>query len=232
MADSRLDHLVVTIDGPAGSGKSTTARAVAERLGLRHLDSGALYRAVTFALLEQDVPPDEWDRVSLDELRRLPLEIHPADSGFQVSYDGRILGPELRDEGVTGHVSTVAALPAVRERLLDLQRTAARDGGLVADGRDMGTVVFPEADVKIFLTADLEERARRRVRERVEGEPDDDEVESEVERIARRDRRDTERKLSPLKRPAGAVVVDTTGATFEEQVEAVVDRVKRAAGRP
>jgi len=226
------DDLVVTIDGPAGSGKSTTARAVAERLGLRHLDSGALYRAVTVALLERAIPPGRWKELSLDDLRSLPLDIRAADSGFRVLYDGRPLKEELREGEVTRHVSAVAALPQVRNRLLDLQRSAADRGGLVADGRDMGTVVFPDADVKIFLTADLEERARRRMRERVEGEPSRDQVEAEADRIATRDRTDSEREISPLRRPDGAVVVDTTGATFDEQVQAVVDRVRRVASRP
>lgn len=227
-----LSDLVITIDGPAGSGKSTTARAVARRLGLRHLDSGALYRAVTFALLERGGPPERWQNLSVSDLRVLPLDIRPAESGFRVLYEGRPLGEELREERVTRHVSTIAALPAVRERLLDLQRSAADEGGLVADGRDMGTVVFPEADVKIFLTAELKERARRRMRERIEGEPTEPQVEAEADRIAERDRRDSDRPISPLRRPDGAVVVDTTAATFEEQVRTIVDRVKRAAARP
>lgn len=227
-----VGDLVVTIDGPAGSGKSTTARAVARRLGLRHLDSGALYRGVTYALLEEGVPPEAWEEVSLADLRELPLEVRARGEEFQVLYDGQVLEGELRTENVTRHVSTVSALPAVRRRLLDLQRSAAEKGGLVADGRDMGTVVFPNADVKVFLTADLRERARRRVRERTGGDdPDEARVDREVGRIAERDRRDSEREISPLRRPEGALVVDTTARTFEEQVRTVVDRVKRAASR-
>lgn len=228
-----VEDPVVTIDGPAGSGKSTTARAVARRLGLLHLDSGALYRAMTFALLDRDVPPDHWKDLSVEDLQRIPLEIRGGSMGFHVVYDGRDLGEELRTDEVTGHVSTASALPAVRERLLDLQRSAAGAGGLVADGRDMGTVVFPDADVKVFLTADLEERARRRLLERSPGEPPGgDEIRAEARRISDRDRRDTEREISPLRRPDGAVVLDTTERTFEEQVEAIVKHVKRAASRP
>lgn len=214
---------VVTIDGPAGSGKSTTARAVAERLGLRHLDSGALYRALTYGLLERGLTPESWSRVGLDELRRLPLGIRPGASGFEVLYEGRLLGSELRTDRVTRYVSRAAALPVVRERLLDLQREAARNEGLVADGRDMGSVVFPDAEVKVFLTADLRERARRRARERIGSEPGEGPVEAESHRIRERDRMDTDRSISPLRRPEGALLVDTTDLGFEEQVRKIVD---------
>ncbi len=217
---------VVTVDGPAGSGKSSTARAVAARLGFRHLDSGALYRALTFALLERDVPVERWGDLGPGELQEIPLELRPADDSFRVLYDGRPLTDELRSDTVTEHVSRAASAGAVRSRLLELQREAARLGPLVADGRDMGTVVFPDADVKIFLTAKLEERARRRLKERTDREPEPAAITAEVDRIAERDRRDSERTLSPLRRPEDAVVLDTTDLSFEEQVRAVVERIE------
>lgn len=217
---------VVTIDGPAGSGKSTTAREVARRRGVRHLDSGALYRALTYGLLERGVPAERWSELEREELERIPLRISPAESGFRVFYEDRLLEGELRSEEVTDHVSRAAKLPAVRARLLDLQRKAGSLGGLVADGRDMGTVVFPDADLKVFLTADLEERARRRLRDRGVAEPDPERVSREMVRIRERDRRDAGRSHAPLRRPEDALVIDTTALTFEAQVERIIDRLR------
>jgi cytidylate kinase len=221
---------VVTVDGPAGSGKSTTAREVARRLGFRHLDSGALYRALTFALLESGTPPDAWPLLTRDRIDALNVAITPTPSGFDVRVGGRLLGTELRADSVTAHVSQLSRLPAVREALLGLQRDAGREGRLVADGRDMGTVVFPDAEVKIFLVADISERARRRLLERGVARPSTEEVRDEAAAIEVRDRRDSTRSASPLRRPEGAVVVDTTHLTVEEQVEVVVREV-RASGR-
>lgn len=221
---------VVTLDGPAGSGKSTTARAVARKLGFKHLDSGALYRGLTLALLESGRPEEEWPTVTTEELRALDVGLEPAEGGFRILIDGREVDQELRSEQVTRLVSALARLPAARAALLQLQREAGREGSLVADGRDMGTVVFPEAEVKVFLVADLSERARRRLLERTGREPSREEVAAEAEAIAARDRTDSERALSPLRRPAQAIELDTTGLDFEEQVDAVVAAV-RAANR-
>jgi len=224
---------VVTIDGPAGSGKSTTAREVARRLGFRHLDSGALYRALTFALIESDRPPGAWPSLTEAEIAALGVHVRPREGAFDVLVADRVLDVELRSERVTAQVSALARIPAVRAALLGLQREAGRSGSLVADGRDMGTVVFPEADVKVFLVADLRERARRRLLERSGSEPGVAEVEAEAEEIAARDRRDSTRAVSPLRRPEGAVDLDTTRLSFDEQVEAVVALVRRApGGRP
>jgi cytidylate kinase len=217
---------VVTIDGPAGSGKSSTAREVAERLGFRHLDSGALYRAITYALLEDGVPVDEWPSLTVTDLDRYPIRLDPKPGGFELSLAGRPLGPELRAATVTERVSLAARVPAVRAWLLDQQRRAGGPGGLVADGRDMGSVVFPDAEVKVFLTADLRERARRRILQDTGREPDARAVEAEASRIAARDRTDAEREASPLRRPVGAVVLDTTSLTMDEQVAHVVGLVE------
>ena len=217
---------VVTIDGPAGSGKSTTAREVARRLGLRHLDSGALYRALTFALLEAGVPPERWAELSAGDLGALGVRLERGPHGFEVRVGDRDLGAELRSPQVTGHVSRLAGLPEARACLLELQQGAGRGGGLVADGRDMGTVVFPDAEVKVFLVADLEERARRRLHEHG-GAGEHGALEREAEAIATRDRLDTERSISPLEPAFDAHVLDTTRLTIEEQIERVVALVRR-----
>jgi cytidylate kinase len=218
---------IVTLDGPAGSGKSSTAKAVAARLGFRHLDSGALYRALTLALLEASVPEDRWAGLSEGELAALPVEVEPAEGGFTIRVGGRIVDAELRAPRVTERVSNLARVPAVRACLLRLQRDAGSRGRLVADGRDMGTVVFPDAEVKVFLEADLTERARRRLLETGVGSPSADEVDRQRREIAERDRRDSERDISPLRRPRGAHDLDTTELTFDEQVERVVALVAK-----
>ena len=216
---------VVTIDGPAGSGKSTTAREVARRLGFRHLDSGALYRALTLAVMESGVPEREWDTLDDDLLRSLDIRMEPRGNGFRVLLDGRDTGKSLRSPEVTSRVSKLAGVPAVRRRLLDLQRDVGRRGGVVTDGRDMGTVVFPYADLKVFLTASLEERARRRLLQE-DRAADPETVAEEALRIQARDARDSGRAVSPLRRPDGALVLDTTDLTFEEQVDRIVRAVE------
>jgi cytidylate kinase len=217
---------IVTLDGPAGAGKTSTAKEVARRLGLRHLDSGALYRALTFALLESGTHEDRWPELDVEAIRALGVGLHPAEDGFQVRVGGRVVDEELRTPEVTSRVSLLARLPAVRACLLELQRAAGEHGGLVADGRDMGSVVFPEADVKVFLVAALHERARRRVLQDGTAEDGPEALAAQAEAIARRDERDSERELSPLRRPEGAVEIDTTGLAFEDQVEAIVDLVR------
>lgn len=216
---------VVTLDGPAGSGKSTTAREVARRLGFRHLDSGALYRALTYALLESGVPESSWPALRTDELKSLGVTLHPTDGGFEVRLGSRVLGAELRTADVTERVAGLAKLPAARACLLELQRQAGERGRLVADGRDMGTVVFPDAEVKVFLVADLRERARRRLRETGADASNESRLAHQAEAIAARDEKDSGRDISPLRVPEGAVEIDTTGITFEEQVSRVIDLV-------
>lgn len=217
---------IVTIDGPAGSGKSTTARAVARRLGFRHLDSGALYRALTFALLDAGIAPDRWPQLTPADLDPFRIVLRPGDDGFAVVLDSRVLDAELRSPQVTDRVSELSQLPVVRTWLLAHQRAAGALGWLVADGRDMGTVVFPDADLKVFLTASLEERARRRLRERGITEPGTTQLKAEMRRLEARDERDQRRTLSPLRSPEGAVFVDTTQLSFDAQVEAIVRRAQ------
>jgi cytidylate kinase len=213
---------IVTLDGPAGSGKSTTAREVARRLGFRHLDSGALYRALTHALIEAGIAEADWASMSTDEFRRLGVGLRATESGFDVSVGGRPLAAELRTKVVTDRVAVLARLGAARACLLELQQRAGEAGRVVADGRDMGTVVFPQAELKIFLIADLEERARRRLLETGTADPAPERLAVEVDAIHARDTKDAGRDLSPLRAAQGAVKIDTTGLTFEEQVSKIV----------
>jgi CMP/dCMP kinase len=218
---------VVTLDGPAGSGKSSTAKAVAAALGFLHLDSGALYRALTFALLEAEIPPERWPELTADDFRELDVRAVQQDGALLVEVAGRPVTDELRTPEVTEHVSRLAGLPEARRSLIGLQRSVGAGGGLVTDGRDMGTVVFPDAEVKVFLVADLEERARRRLVEEGVSSPDPDTLRAQMDRICDRDRQDTERAHSPLREPEGAHRIDTTALGFHEQVREVVGLVRR-----
>ena len=202
---------VVAIDGPAGSGKSTVARAVAARLGLAYLDTGAMYRAVAFAALRRGIDPEDADTVA-----RLAEQVD-IEVGDSVSVDGVDASIEIRGPEVTRAVTVVAANPDVRKELQRRQREwAEAHGGGVIEGRDIGSVVFPDADVKVYLTASDEERATRRSREVLDMDYDDVAAD-----IARRDYADSNRAAAPLTVPGGAVMVDTTGLSIER----VVDRV-------
>ena len=220
--------MIIAIDGPAGSGKSSTAKAVAAELGFRHLDSGAFYRALTWAALQARIPPEAWDALDAAALDALEVGSVPHDSGYHVTVAGRRVDSEIRGTEVNAHVSRMAAVPAVRKWLLSALRDAGRSGKLVADGRDIGTVVFPDADLKVFLTCDPDERARRRLRERGAIEPDADEVSQEAQRLRGRDTADSGRAVAPLARATDAVALDTTQLAFEDQVTAITTLARRA----
>ncbi len=231
VAAPSVPGVVVTLDGPAGSGKSSTAREVARRLGIRHLDSGALYRAVTYAVLAAGHQPDDWDRLTLEDVRSLGVDLAGGETGYVVTVRGSPIPDErLRASGVTRHVSRLSRVPAVREALLEVQRRVAERGGLVADGRDMGTVVFPHAHAKFFLVASLERRAARRLAERGQDDPDDRAVAAEAQALRERDQSDATRALAPLRRPEDATVIDTTQLSFEDQVTRVVEAVRALTG--
>jgi CMP/dCMP kinase len=224
--------MIVAIDGPAGSGKSTVAREVARRLGFTYLDSGAMYRAVTLCALEEDADLD--DGAALGALaRRLEIELRRReDDNAEVIVNGRDVSDAIRAPRVTGASSTVAAHPEVRSALLDKQRALMASGNYVVEGRDIGTVVAPDAPVKAFLTADPEERARRRAAElRRRGlSIDGDEVRAAIEQ---RDRLDSTRSAAPLKRAADAELIDTTGldaGQVADRILALVERARAAAG--
>jgi cytidylate kinase len=224
---SRRAGPIVTLDGPAGSGKSTTAREVARRLGFRHLDSGALYRALTYALIESGVDEAEWPHLTQADMDALGVDVVPAGDRFDVVVGDRVVSEALRAPEVTARVAKLAGLPTTRASLLALQRGAGRFGDLVADGRDMGSVVFPDAEAKFYLVADLKERARRRLLEEGVGHPSAELVAAQAEEMAQRDRADSERVHSPLRRPSDAHLIDTTRLDFEDQVQTIVTWVRR-----
>ena len=219
--------MVIAIDGPAASGKSSTAQWVAERLGYLHVDSGSLYRALTAATLRGGTPAAEWtpdlmlaqgDRVSL----------RPGTSAFVVLIDGEPAEEEIRGSAVTARVWHAATMPAVRAWVNDRVRRAAEAQQVVVDGRDMGTAVFPDAPLKIFLIADPWERARRRLTQRLNRHPTDAEVAAEVDALVHRDAKDATQTVQAK----DAILLDTTYLTQAEQVERIVALVHAVSHRP
>src|SRR5690348_4570907 len=209
--------MVVAVDGPSGSGKSSTSRGVAARLGLRYLDTGAMFRALTWWMLRHDVDVDDPEAVAAQAGE--PVLVSGTDPVVPtVTVDGIDVAGPIRSPEVTAAVSAVSAVPAIRARLLGEQRAIIGDGGIVVEGRDIGTVVAPEAPVKVFLTAAVDTRAVRRTAELTVGTDP-----SQTERdLLRRDRLDSGRAHAPLARAADAVVIDTTRHTLAEVIETVV----------
>ncbi len=209
--------MIITIDGPAGAGKSTVARALAARLGYRFLDTGAMYRAVALAALRCDVEGGD-----IRAMAGLARQVDIRLDGDRVFLDGEDVSDAIRASELTAAIRYASDNPGVRERLVELQRRIGRDGDIVTEGRDQGTVAFPEAQCKIFLTATPEERARRRVlelRERGEQVSFDDVLASQEQR----DHRDSHRAVGPLVKAEDAVQVLTDGLTFEAVVQRLVE---------
>lgn len=212
---------LIAIDGPAASGKSSTAAAVAEALGVVHIDSGALYRTLTWLALEGGHTDAAALLAAADAAA---ITLVPEGRTLAVRVGGREVESAIRSDAVTAHVSAVAAMPAVRDWVnRRLREAAAEAGGGVMDGRDIGTVVFPDAPLKVFLTATPLARADRRLRQRRGGgAPAADELAREAGELAERDRRDAAREVAPLREAPGALHLDTTGMSFADQVATIV----------
>jgi len=225
--------VIIAIDGPAGAGKSTTARRVAERLGYPYLDTGAMYRALALALLRQD-PTLDPERAR-EALARVQLRVAWDDGRLRVFLDDEDVTEAIRTPEVSQAASRISAWPEVRARLLEEQRRIGRAwdrqyGGVVLDGRDIGTVVFPEAEVKVFLVAAPEERARRRQRELAE-RGQEVPLEQVLAEILQRDAQDRQRAVAPLRKADDAVELDTTSLSIDEQVQRVYELVRERQRR-
>ncbi len=216
--------LVIAIDGPAASGKSTTAKLVARRLGYVHVDTGAMYRAVALQFLRSGVELMQKRRVE-ELLKNTHVALQPDNGGLKVLLNSEDVTDKIRSAEVTKTVSAVSTLRIVREAMVREQQAMGAKGGVVLDGRDIGTVVFPDADLKIYMVANIEARAKRRAEElQVKGQHVD--VSSLRDDLEARDKLDTSRDESPLRRADDAVILDTSDLTIEEQVEFIVKKAE------
>jgi len=212
--------LRIAIDGPAGAGKSTVARLVAQRLGYTYIDTGAMYRALTLDALEQGLDLNDEDAL-VEALQKMNLTIEPGSAGNQVFIHGRDVTKDIRSPQVTEHVSLVSSYPKVRDAVVRIQKEMAQQDNVVMDGRDIGTVVMPDAELKVYLDASVEERARRRGLE-LERKGFPVQHEELIERIRQRDEFDSTRAASPLRKAEDAVVVDTTSLSVNEVVDLIL----------
>lgn len=219
----------IAIDGPSGAGKSTLARRVAQAMGYLYVDTGAIYRTLGLAALRRGVAPEDSNRV-VALLEQIRIDLRHGGDGLQRMYlDGEDVSAAIREPEVSRYASAVSAIPEVRAFLMEMQRDLARRQNVIMDGRDIGTVVLPDADVKIFLTASAEDRARRRYEELRERGNDVD-FDTVLRDIIARDERDTQRAAAPLRQAEDAVAVDTTGNTLEESFRLLLDVARKGVG--
>ena len=211
-------YKIITIDGPSGAGKSTIAKLIADKLGFKYLDTGAMYRAVTLYMIENQVDIKNEEEV-INALNKLNIGF---DSNYRIYLDSQDITEDIRKEKVVKFVSEVSAISSVRRKMVDLQRDIAKEGNYILDGRDAGSVVFPNADYKFYLEASLEERAKRRYKEELSKEVDIS-FEAVKESIKKRDKYDSNRKDSPLVVPENAIIIDTTNMTIDEVAEEITD---------
>ena len=226
-----MKQIQIAIDGPASSGKSTVAKIIAKDLGYTYLDTGAMYRAATYLALRHDLTEEDVDQL-VDLLNQYPVSFGRSEDGQQLGVvaAGDVTHP-IRDNEVTNNVSWVSALAPVRERLVAQQQQIAAQGGIVMDGRDIGTVVLPNAELKIFLVASVEERAGRRYKENLSKGIETD-LEVLKKEIAERDYKDSHREVSPLKPAADAIHFDTTGVGIDQVVAFIEEKAKKILDNP
>ncbi len=208
--------MIIVIDGPAGSGKSSTARAVADKIGIEYIDSGALYRALTLIYLKSDEDPESFFAL----LEESSISFRYEDGLFRVFLNGEEVTESLRSMEVAEKVSKVASFPESRAYVNRLMRETVDTGRYIAEGRDLGTAVFPDADLKIFMSADVEERARRRFEEQ-KAKDSDTTLEEVKQNIVERDTQDSRREADPLKMAEDAIEIDTTNLNFEQQLQQI-----------
>ena len=220
-----LKKLVIAIDGPAAAGKSTTSKLVAKRLEYLHVNTGAMYRAMTLKVLESNISLDETDEIGR-LAQKTEIRLVQNDDELRVVLDGRDVTRAIRSRAVTKAVSPVSSIDKVRTVMVREQRKIGREGGIVLEGRDIGTVVFPDADLKIFMIADVDERARRRKKD-LETQGTNVPIDELVEEITQRDLKDSRREISPLRKADDAIIVDTSNMTIEEQVDFIVAKAKK-----
>ncbi len=214
------NQLLITIDGPAAAGKSTVSKALSKRISYACLDTGALYRAIAYKVSEQEISPDN-ERLLSELCEKVKISLKKIGRDMKVFVDEEDATEKIRTEEIGLLASKVSAVPAVRRALLSIQRKAGERGGIIAEGRDMGTVVFPYADIKFFLDADIPERARRRYLELLEKGSNADFEEVKISLI-KRDQQDTARNISPLRPSEDSIIIDTTSLRVEEVVEKMV----------
>jgi cytidylate kinase len=219
-----MNKIIVAIDGYSGTGKSSTAKAVAKCLSYTYIDSGAMYRAVTYYFLQNGVDINSPHAVT-SHLKRIELTFQNNGEHEMLLLNGAWVDNQLRTMEVNSNVSPVSAIPEVRTAMVKLQQEAGREKGVVMDGRDIGTVVFPDADLKVFMTASIDVRSKRRQLELKEKGIDSD-IKEIKRNLAQRDKIDSSRETAPLIKAVGALEIDTSALTFEEQVQTIVEAAK------
>ena len=217
--------LIVAIDGPAGSGTGTITKQVGERLGLINIDTGAMFRCVTLNMLQEGIEIEEENRIK-EMLNEIKIDLKENE---QVFLNGQEVTKRIRESDINQFISPVSMLPMVREKLLDLQRKMVQGKNIIMEGRDIGTVVFPNADVKIYLDASPEERARRRVQQNQE-KGIMTSYEEVLKSIKERDQKDSTRKIAPLRKAEDAIYMDSTNMTIDEVTDTIVEIVKQKQG--
>lgn len=217
--------IVIAIDGPAGSGKSSTAKEVARRLNLTYVDTGAMYRAVTLAIIRQGIDIHAEDKI-VEAARKLEINFRWIDNVHHTFIGDDDVSAAIRTTDVANLVSPVSAIPDVREVMAERQRAFARDSDIIMEGRDIGTNVFPDADLKFYMDADIRVRAQRRIHD-YQNIGQSLSLDAIVQELRKRDQIDSSRSHSPLKKADDAIVIDTTQLTFEEQVEKIIEIVRQ-----